>query len=45
MMSVLRILPALITDERLLAYVQCCTTRPAFRRALDAQMGDFTQAA
>lgn len=45
MTSVLRILPALITDERLTAYVQRCTARPAFRRALDAQMGDFTQAA
>ncbi len=45
MTTVLRILPALITDERLAAYVQRCTARPAFRRALDAQMGDFTQAA
>ncbi len=44
MSTVLRIDPALL-DQRLLAYVDRCTSRPAFRRALDAQMGDFTKAA
>lgn len=33
------------SDERLAAYVERCTARPAFKRALDAQMGDFTEAA
>jgi glutathione S-transferase len=42
---VLRIMPALIPDPRLTAYVERCTSRPAFKRALDAQMGDFRQAA
>jgi glutathione S-transferase len=32
-------------DERLAAYVERCTGRPAFRRALDAQLGDFREAA
>jgi glutathione S-transferase len=32
-------------DQRLAAYVDRCTARPAFRRALDAQIGDFRQAA
>lgn len=41
----LAILPDLIVDERLGAYVERCTARPAFRRALDAQMGDFREAA
>jgi glutathione S-transferase len=46
MATVLRILPELITDdERLSAYVARCTARPAFQRALDAQMGDFKLAA
>ena len=45
MTTVLRIAPALIADQRLATYVERCTSRPAFRRALDAQMGDFTQAA
>jgi len=27
------------------AYVERCTRRKAFRRALDAQMGDFMEAA
>lgn len=45
MTTVLRILPALVTEPRLAAYVERCTGRPAFRRALAAQMGDFTQAA
>jgi glutathione S-transferase len=45
MSTVLRIMPALIPDPRLTAYVERCTSRPAFKRALDAQMGDFRQAA
>jgi glutathione S-transferase len=46
MTTVLRILPPLIAgDERLGAYVARCTARPAFQRALDAQMGDFKLAA
>ena len=45
MTTVLRIMPELIVDERLKAYVARCTARPAFQRALDAQMGDFRAAA
>jgi glutathione S-transferase len=46
MTTVLRIMPGLIaTDERLTAYVARCTARPAFKRALDAQLGDFALAA
>ena len=45
MTSVLRIVPALVVDERLTAYVERCTARPSFKRALDAQMGDFKRAA
>ena len=45
MTTVLRILPELIDDQRLKAYVERCTARPGFKRALDAQMGDFKQAA
>jgi glutathione S-transferase len=41
MTTVLRIVPELLADPRLVAYVGRCTSRPAFRRALDAQMGDF----
>lgn len=48
MATVLRI-PAytdLVTsDPRLGPYLERCTNRPAFRRALDAQMGDFKVAA
>jgi len=32
-------------DKRLAAYVERCTARPAFKRALDAQIGDFKAAA
>jgi glutathione S-transferase len=32
-------------DKRLAAYVERCTARPAFKRALDAQLGDFKAAA
>jgi glutathione S-transferase len=45
MSTVLRIMPELNPDQRLAAYVQRCTSRPAFKRALDAQLGDFRQAA
>ena len=45
MTTVLRIDPELIVDPQLVAYVARCTARPAFKRALDAQMADFRQAA
>ena len=48
MTTVLRILEhtdIVRSDKRLAAYVDRCTARPAFRRALDAQIGDFRQAA
>jgi glutathione S-transferase len=48
MTTVLRILrhtDILASDQRLAAYVERCTARPAFKRALDAQMGDFQHAA
>ena len=48
MATVLRILhhtDLISSDERLAAYVERCTSRSAFRRALDAQMGDFRKAA
>jgi glutathione S-transferase len=48
MSAVLRILhytDIVTTDQRLAPYVERCTARPAFRRALDAQLGDFRQAA
>lgn len=45
MTTVLRIVPELIVDQRLAAYVERCTTRPGFKRALDAQMDDFKRAA
>jgi glutathione S-transferase len=45
MTTVLRIAPELVVDGRLTAYVARCTARPAFGRALDAQMGDFRAAA
>jgi glutathione S-transferase len=41
MATVLRILPPLVTDARLKAYVERCEARPAFQRALDAQLADF----
>jgi glutathione S-transferase len=46
MSSVLRIMPA-ITNEHanLAAYLERCAARPAFQRALAAQLGDFKQAA
>jgi glutathione S-transferase len=45
MATVLRIKPDLVSDERLTAYVARCTGRPAFKRAHEAQMGDFRTAA
>ena len=45
MTTVLRILPELNVDPRLAAYVERCSARPAFKRALDAQLSDFKQVA
>ncbi|MBV9330071.1 MAG: glutathione S-transferase family protein, partial [Alphaproteobacteria bacterium] len=45
MTTVLRIVPDLVTDRRLADFVERCTSRPAFGRALAAQMGDFSDAA
>ena len=46
MATVLRIMPDLTNKEpRLSAYVERCTARAAFKRALAAQLGDFKQAA
>ena len=48
MATVLRILDhtdLVSSDQRLAAYLQRCTARPAFTRAIDAQMGDFRKAA
>jgi glutathione S-transferase len=47
MATVLRILrhtDIVTSDARLAAYVERCTARPAFQRALGAQLGDFRQA-
>ena len=44
MTTVLRILKhtdIVTSDKRLAAYVERCTARPAFKRAFDAQIGDF----
>src|SRR4029077_1684535 len=48
MTTVLRILKhtdIVTSDKRLPASVERCTARPAFRRAFDAQIGDFRKAA
>jgi glutathione S-transferase len=48
MTTVLRILEHTDTvsrDPRLAAYLERCTARPAFKRALAAQIGDFKEAA
>jgi glutathione S-transferase len=48
MAAVLRILhytDIVTSDERLAVYVERCTARPAFKRALDGQLGDFKEAA
>jgi glutathione S-transferase len=43
MSSVLRILPDIVTHANLKAYVERCTARPAFNRALQAQLADFRE--
>lgn len=48
MTTVLRILKhtdIVTSDRRLAAYIERCTARPAFQRAIDAQVGDFQDAA
>jgi glutathione S-transferase len=48
MATVLRILAhtdIVSNDRRLAPYLERCTARPAFKRALDAQLGDFKKAA
>jgi len=45
MATVLRIMPELVEPANLKAYVERCTARPAFQRALAAQLGDFSEAA
>ena len=48
MTTVLRILKhtdIVSSDRRLASYIERCTSRPAFKRALDAQIGDFRKAA
>jgi glutathione S-transferase len=48
MTTVLRILghPDIVaSDKRLAAYIERCTSRPAFARAFDAQIADFKLAA
>lgn len=45
MTTVLCMAPELVVEPRLAAYVERCTARPAFQRALDAQLADFTDAA
>jgi glutathione S-transferase len=48
MTTVLRILKhtdIVTSDARLAAYIERCTARPAFKRAFDAQLGDFQAAA
>ena len=48
MTTVLRILKhtdIVTSDARLAAYIERCTARPAFKRAIEAQLSDFRQAA
>jgi glutathione S-transferase len=48
MATVLRMLrhtDIVTSDQRLAAYVERCVARPAFQRALNAQLGDFREAA
>jgi glutathione S-transferase len=48
MTTVLRILhhtDIVTSDQRLAAYVERCTARPAYQRALDSQLADFREAA
>ena len=44
-LGILRHTDIVTSDPRLAAYVERCTARPGFGRALDAQLGDFRQAA
>ena len=44
-LTILRHSDILTSDKRLTAYLERCTARPAFKRALDAQLGDFQKAA
>jgi glutathione S-transferase len=43
MSTVLRILPDIVSQANLKAYVDRCTARPAFKRALQAQLADFRE--
>jgi glutathione S-transferase len=43
MSTVMRIMPELLPDQRLEAYVERCCDRPAFARALAAQLADFRE--
>jgi glutathione S-transferase len=48
MTTVMRILKhtdIVTSDKRLAAYIERCTGRPAFKRAIEAQIGDFKDAA
>jgi len=44
-MRILKHTDIVTSDKRLAAYIERCTSRPAFKRALDAQLGDFRAAA
>ena len=44
-LSILKHTDIVTSDKRLAAYIERCTARPAFKRALDAQIGDFKAAA
>jgi len=44
-LRMLRHIDIVTSDSRLAAYIERCTARPAFKRAVDAQIGDFRQAA
>ena len=46
MSAVLRLLPEIAErDPRLAGYIERCTSRPAFKRAMNAQLADFREAA
>lgn len=44
-LQVLRHTEIVTSDKRLAGYMQRCFARPAYKRALDAQVGDYSQAA
>lgn len=44
-LQVLRHTDIVSSDARLASYMQRCMARPAYKRALDAQLGDYSQAA